>query len=187
MEQNQAPGIAAAAEAVEAQTEPPKGKRTRAKAKTPEPPPAQVTEVKVEFNVPPEQLEAALGAFLSQMSKRTKTAPPDPKEVKALGQSLAFGLQHTKIGISDKSGPWVPFGIMVASYVIPRALERIMAATGQEEAPKGTTFPRRLGEGGPGATVPVQPPAVVDPAATAGQMEDSTGPVEAVGVAHEGP
>jgi hypothetical protein len=139
--------LADAARAVDG-TQPETKKRNRKKAQAD---PAPVVEPQApathfQLSIPPEQLQAAVGTFLEAMARVTKTREPDFEEVKGMGDALAFGVNHTKIAMDEKTGPWVPLAIMLAAYTVPRAMERLIeAAEKHREAPKGESFRAPLG------------------------------------------
>jgi hypothetical protein len=136
--------FADAARAVDAgQPEKPGGKRRSRKKPEPgpAPEPAPAPAGQLQLNVPSEQLQAAMGTFLEAMARVTKTREPEFEEVKGMGDALAFGINHTKIAMDEKTGPWVPLAIMVVAYSVPRALERLIeVAEKRREAPKGESF-----------------------------------------------
>lgn len=161
-----------AAKDVEAGTPAPEPakRRSRKKAATAEPPaPAQeAPAVEIRLDVKPEQLHAAMGAFLDSMAKVTNTAPPSKDETKGMADTLSWGLSHTKLGMDEKSGPWVPLGIAVTLYVLPRALEKLMDVAERRRAPERGTFRRPLGAVPPG----------VPQAAAAAENASPDGPVQ---------
>jgi hypothetical protein len=82
------------------------------------------------FEIDPAQLQEALRPLFAQLSKVTRTAPPiktkDVDEIGAIAETFSYGLRNTKLGVDEKSGPWVPFGIVMGAYIIPRVFEGVM-------------------------------------------------------------
>lgn len=91
--------------------------------------PAKTAQV-VAFQVSHEQMREVLGPLLHGLADATHTSPPvktpEVDELDMLSKSLAYGLNHTKIATSEKTGPWVPFMLAMSMYALPRALEGLM-------------------------------------------------------------
>lgn len=69
-----------------------------------------------------EQLGHAVDGFLTAIADASQTRGPHPAESRAIGESLAFGLENSAIGL-EKAGPWTPLIIAVSMYALPRAIE----------------------------------------------------------------
>lgn len=82
--------------------------------------------------VPVDELRKMLGPLLKGIADATKTRQPETDEVEALTNSLAHGLNNTKL-VSEKSGPWTLFLLASIVYTVPRILEVVLRRTGETE------------------------------------------------------
>lgn len=138
------PVVAAAAEVKAEAAAKPKRARSPNKPKAAAATPATPEEsqaVTVTFTgIGAKDVSKAVNALLLRVAVKTKTEPPNREEVDAISSGIAVGLQHTKIAIDPKSGPWVPLMLATAAYALPRIIDVAMKAAEKEEAAHSGTF-----------------------------------------------
>lgn len=131
-----------------------KKKRTRetgkatAKAETP-----QVVEVTF-HGISAKDVAGTVDGLLKALATRTKTERPSPDEVDAISSGIAVGLKNTKFAIDPATGPWIPLGLALTAYALPRIMDVVMRAQKAKESANS----------GPFRAVEVAPvPAISDP------------------------